>query len=145
VQVVVGSSAVTGIQLREDLNAGVFQRFRWMPIARIAPLAGALLADGVRYMVATAMGILTGLALGYRPDPRGALMAAALTITCALALSWIFAICGLLRRTTAGVQGLSTDIGHRVGANSGSLLAFHVFVACQETPRPRGSAAASHG
>ena len=45
VQTVITTSAVTGTQLREDMDKGVFDRFRSLPIARIAPLAGALLAD----------------------------------------------------------------------------------------------------
>ena len=42
VQVCVAASVVTGVQLREDLDRGVFDRFKSLPIARIAPLAGAL-------------------------------------------------------------------------------------------------------
>ena len=44
-QTVLTASMVTGIQLREDMDKGVFDRFRSLPIARIAPLAGAMLAD----------------------------------------------------------------------------------------------------
>ena len=50
VQTVVMSSIVTGTQLREDMDKGVFDRFRSLPIARISPLAGALLADVIRYL-----------------------------------------------------------------------------------------------
>ena len=52
VQTVITTSVVTGVQLREDMDKGVFDRFRSLPIARIAPLAGALLADTVRYAIA---------------------------------------------------------------------------------------------
>ena len=45
VQTVITTSVVTGVQLREDMDKGVFDRFRSLPIARIAPLSGALLAD----------------------------------------------------------------------------------------------------
>ena len=45
VQTVISTSIVTGVQLREDMDKGVFDRFRSLPIARIAPLSGALLAD----------------------------------------------------------------------------------------------------
>src|ERR1700750_2190512 len=42
------TGAITiGVQLREDMDKGVFDRFRSLPIARIAPLAGALLADTI--------------------------------------------------------------------------------------------------
>ena len=57
----------TGIQLREDMDKGVFDRFRSLPIARIAPLAGPMLADVIRYTVATVLTFATGIAMGYRP------------------------------------------------------------------------------
>ena len=41
-----------GIQLREDMDKGVFDRFRSLPIARIAPLAGPMMADLARYAIA---------------------------------------------------------------------------------------------
>ena len=40
VQTVITTSVVTGVQLREDMEKGVFDRFRSLPIARVAPLAG---------------------------------------------------------------------------------------------------------
>lgn len=40
VQTVITTSIVTGVQLREDMDKGVFDRFKSLPIARIAPLAG---------------------------------------------------------------------------------------------------------
>ena len=56
-----------GTQLREDMDKGVFDRFRSLPIARIAPLAGPAVADLVRYATAATLTILTGLLMGYRP------------------------------------------------------------------------------
>ena len=67
VQTVITTSVVTGIQLREDMDKGVFDRFRSLPIARIAPLAGALLADTVRYAIATAITFTVGIVMGLRP------------------------------------------------------------------------------
>ncbi|POH85091.1 ABC transporter, partial [Ralstonia pickettii] len=55
VQTVITTSVVTGTQLREDMDKGVFDRFRSLPIARIAPLSGALLADTLRYAIATTL------------------------------------------------------------------------------------------
>ena len=74
VQTVITTSVVTGVQLREDMDKGVFDRFRSLPIARIAPLAGALLADTVRYAIATtltfAIGLHHGLPAGRRSRRR---------------------------------------------------------------------------
>ena len=41
-----------GTQLREDMDKGVFDRFRVLPIARLAPLAGPMVADLIRYAIA---------------------------------------------------------------------------------------------
>ena len=61
------TSIVTGTQLREDMDKGVFDRFKSLPIARIAPLAGALLADVVRYVIATTITFAVGFAWATGP------------------------------------------------------------------------------
>jgi ABC-2 type transport system permease protein len=106
---VITTSVVTGVQLREDVDKGVFDRFRSMPIARAAPLAGALLADTIRYAIATLMTFLTGFAIGWRPAGgiTGVLLAGVLVIACSWAVSWIFALFGVIARTAGTVQGLS--------------------------------------
>lgn len=109
VQTVITTSLVTGVQLREDMDKGVFDRFKSLPIARIAPLAGALLADTIRYTIATVLTLVMGYIMGYRPD--GGLdhvaIAAVLVIFCAWSISWIFAFFGVIARTASSVQGIS--------------------------------------
>ncbi|MDN4642057.1 ABC transporter permease [Agreia sp. PsM10] len=109
VQTVITTSVVTGVQLREDMDKGVFDRFKSLPIARIAPLAGALLADTVRYTIATTITFVVGFILGYRPE--GGLgfvvLAGLLVIVCSWALSWIFAFFGVIARSASSVQGIS--------------------------------------
>ncbi|WEK53201.1 MAG: ABC transporter permease [Candidatus Cohnella colombiensis] len=109
VQTVITTSIVTGVQLREDMDKGVFDRFKSLPIARIAPLAGALLADTVRYAIATVLTFVMGYLMGYRPD--GGLyhvaIAAVLVIACSWAISWVFAFFGVIARTASSVQGIS--------------------------------------
>ena len=56
-----------GVQLREDMDKGVFDRFRSLPIARIAPLAGPMMADLARYATATSVTLTVGVVMGYRP------------------------------------------------------------------------------
>ncbi|MFC8597103.1 ABC transporter permease [Isoptericola sp. NPDC057191] len=109
VQTVITASAVTGTQLREDMDKGVFDRFRSLPIARIAPLAGALVADLVRYLIATTLTITMGLVMGWRPGGGvgGVLLAGVLVIVCAWSLSWIFAFFGVIGRSASSVQGIS--------------------------------------
>jgi ABC-2 type transport system permease protein len=109
VQTVITTSVVTGVQLREDMDKGVFDRFRSLPIARIAPLSGALLADTLRYTIATTLTFTIGYLMGYHPagGPWGVLGASLLVIGCSWAISWIFALFGVLARTASSVQGIS--------------------------------------
>lgn len=109
VQTVITGSIVTGTQLREDMDKGVFDRFKSLPIARISPLAGALLADVVRYAIATTVTFVVGFALGYRPEGGivGVLGAALLVMVCAFSISWIFALMGVLMNKASAVQGVS--------------------------------------
>ena len=109
VQTVITTSVVTGTQLREDMDKGVFDRFRSLPIARIAPLSGALLADTLRYAIATSITFVVGFLMGYHPAGGfGAVLAAGLlVIACSWAISWIFAFFGVIARTASSVQGIS--------------------------------------
>ena len=54
-----------GLQLREDMDKGVFDRFRSLPIVRIAPLAGPMLADLARYAIAAGITLTVGEVMGY--------------------------------------------------------------------------------
>jgi daunorubicin/doxorubicin transport system permease protein len=112
VQTVIMTSVVTGVQLREDMAKGVFDRFRSLPIARVAPLAGALLADTVRYAIASLVTFVTAFVMGYRPGsgPSGVLLASVLVIVSAWSLSWIFAFFGVIARSVGAVQGISLMI-----------------------------------
>jgi ABC-2 type transport system permease protein len=108
-QSILTGSVAIGVQLREDMNKGVFDRFRSLPIARIAPLAGALLADTVRYAIVTGLTFTMGYLMGYRPATgiSGVLEASLLVIVFGWCISWIFAFLGVISRTASGVQGIS--------------------------------------
>jgi ABC-2 type transport system permease protein len=109
-QTVIGTSIVTGVQLREDMEKGVFDRFRSLPIARIAPLAGALLADTVRYLIASTLTFVMGWLMGYSAVTEHfgwVLLSALLVIVTSWSVSWIFALFGMLARTASSVQGIS--------------------------------------
>ncbi|WP_083403768.1 ABC transporter permease [Curtobacterium sp. MCBA15_001] len=109
VQTNITSSIVTGVQLREDMDKGVFDRFRSLPIARIAPLAGALLADTVRYAIATTITFVVGIIMGLRPAHGvwTVIAAGLLVIVVAWAISWVFAYFGVVARTASSVSGIS--------------------------------------
>jgi ABC-2 type transport system permease protein len=101
-----------GTQLRDDMDKGVFDRFKSLPIARIAPLAGPAVADLIRYVIAATLTILVGLAMGYRPGGGfvGTLGGWALTIVAAWSLAWIFTWLGTIARSAQAVQGISMMI-----------------------------------
>ena len=110
VQTVITGSVVTGTQLREDMDKGVFDRFRSLPIARIAPLAGALLADTIRYAIATTITFVVGRFMGYQQITEHlgwTVLAGLLVIAVSWSVSWIFALFGMLARTASSVQGIS--------------------------------------
>jgi ABC-2 type transport system permease protein len=56
-----------GIALNADIARGTADRFRALPVWRAAPIAGALLGDIARYLLAGTLVTVLGLAIGYRP------------------------------------------------------------------------------
>jgi ABC-type transport system involved in cytochrome c biogenesis permease component len=66
VQTVVFATAITGIGLNEDLAKGIIDRFRSLPIARSAVLAGRILSDAVRLVASLAVILGVGVLLGFR-------------------------------------------------------------------------------
>jgi ABC-2 type transport system permease protein len=113
----------TGVQLREDMDKGVFYRFKSMPIARIAPLTGPLLADLVRYAIATSLTFVMGYILGFRwASLEGALAGGVLIVFCSWCISWIFALLGTVLKTAQIVQGISTSILFPLSFLSGAFV-----------------------
>ncbi len=122
-QTAITASMATGVQLREDMDKGVFYRFKSMPIARIAPLAGPLLADIVRYSIATALTFTMGYLLGFHwVSPGAALLAGFLAVFAAWCLGWVFALLGVLAKTAQTVQGISAAIIFPLGFLSGAFV-----------------------
>lgn len=109
VQSVLITTVYTGFTLNTDITKGVFDRFRSLPIWRAAPVAGALLGDSVRYVIASLVTLALGLVIGFRPagGALGALVGIVLLVVFATALSWAFTILGLLMRTPNAVMGTS--------------------------------------
>jgi ABC-2 type transport system permease protein len=108
-QTVLTTCMASGVQLREDMDKGVFDRFKVLPIARIAPLAGPVVADVVRYLIAATLTFVTGIIIGYRPGGGvfGVLAAIALSIFIGWSMAWIFTWIGAIARNARSVQGIS--------------------------------------
>ena len=100
------TTVYSGVSLNTDLTKGVVDRFRSLPVARPAPLVGALLGDTVRYLVAGAVIVVLGVILGFRPSAGvpGVLAAMAIVIVFSFALSWVFTTLGLLLRSPNAVM-----------------------------------------
>ena len=111
-QTVLTTCMATGVQLREDMDKGVFDRFKSLPISRIAPLAGPVVADVLRFLIASTLTFATGIAMGYRPQGGvlGVLGAIALAIVAGWSLAWVFTWVGTIMKSATGVQGISMMI-----------------------------------
>jgi ABC transporter DrrB family efflux protein len=101
-----------GVALNTDLEKGVFDRLRSLPIRRIAPLAGAIGGDVVRQAVSIAALLGFGVLLGFRfrTDAWSVLAACALAIGFAMALSWVWVLLGLVLPDAQSVQGLGAMV-----------------------------------
>ncbi|WP_062386049.1 ABC transporter permease [Demequina iriomotensis] len=109
VQSVLFITMYTGSNLRTDIDRGVFDRFRSLPIWRPSPLVGMLLGDAVRFMVASIITALVCLAIGWRPAGGVAGVAAgiALVLVFAFSLGWIWTFLSLILRTPQAIMGVA--------------------------------------
>ena len=101
-----------GVGLNADASKGVSDRFRSLPLWRPAPIAGALLGDAARYLLAASLVIGLGLAMGFRPagGVPGVLAGVGLLVLFALSLSWAWTTLGLLLRTPQAVMSTGTVV-----------------------------------
>jgi ABC-2 type transport system permease protein len=102
----------TGQALNTDISKGIFDRFRSLAIWRPAVLVGMLLADAVRYTLASLVIVTVGVILGFRPDggPVGVVLAVALLLVFAFSLSWVWTAVGLQAPTPEAVLQLAMTV-----------------------------------
>ena len=123
------SSIAIGQNMNADIEKGVFDRFRSLPIGRAVPLIGAVLAEFFRYLMVCVITIGFGYVLGFRVEtnPMALLGAIGLSISFALAFAWISVWIGMKVRTAGSVQGimmllvLPLSFGSNVFVQSGTL------------------------
>jgi ABC transporter DrrB family efflux protein len=106
VQSVTFGASQTAVGLKEDLTRGVVDRFRSMPMARSAVLAGRTVADLVRNVLIIFLMIAVGYLVGFRfhGGAAGAVGCIAVVAAFGLALSWIFAFVALTVRGAETAQ-----------------------------------------
>lgn len=108
-QTVVFGATFTGAGLAEDLQKGLINRFRSLPMSRSAVVAGRTASDVVYNALSVTMMSLAGLAVGWRirGSVLDAVVAYALLLFFAYAFSWVMACIGLLVPTPEVVNNAS--------------------------------------
>src|SRR5688572_2336131 len=109
VQTVVFITVYTGVGLNSDIKKGVYDRFRSLPMWQPSPLFGALAGDVLRYSIASALIIIVGFILGFRPVGGwfGVAMAVGLVLVFCFAVSWLWIIVGMLVKSPESVMTTS--------------------------------------
>ncbi len=112
VQTVLFGSVSTSVGLAEDLQKGLIERFRSLPMARSAVLFGRTTADSVRNVFVMILITLVGFAVGFRIGTSFGLylVAFALLILFAFSFSWIFAYIGLSASNSETAQLMAFPI-----------------------------------
>ncbi|HYR64069.1 MAG TPA: ABC transporter permease [Actinomycetota bacterium] len=97
VQTTVFGSLGTAVGLAADLKSGLLERFRSLPMARSAVLAGRTTADLARNVFVVALMVAVGFAVGFRlhTNPLALLAGLGLVLLFGYTMSWVFATVGL--------------------------------------------------
>jgi ABC transporter DrrB family efflux protein len=106
VQTAVFGAGQTAIGLTEDLTKGVIDRFRSLPMARSAVLAGRTLSDLVRNGFVITLMLAVGFLIGFRwqTSALGMLAGMLLAMTFSYAFSWVMATIGLAVKNPEAAQ-----------------------------------------
>jgi ABC-2 type transport system permease protein/oleandomycin transport system permease protein len=105
VQTAIFAGVTTGVGLAEDLRKGVVDRFRTLPMSRTAVLAGRAVADAARAVVSLLLMVAVGLAVGYRPESVGGLVAGlALVLLVSFAFTWFYVVVALAVKSPEAAQ-----------------------------------------
>ena len=109
VQTVCFGAVTTGVGLAEDLNKGLIERFRSLPMARSAVLAGRTTADMCRNVFVVLLMTVVGVAVGFRSSTGffSFMGGVFLLLAFAYALSWGFAVLGLMARNAETAQAMA--------------------------------------
>ena len=130
VQTTIFGAVGTAIGLAEDLQRGLIERFKALPMARMAVLGGRTIADMVRNVLILVVITIVGIAVGFRP--HGSLVAylqgSLLMLVFAYCLSWGFAYVGLAAPNSETAQAMTFPIIFPL------TFASNVFVPLQKMP-----------
>lgn len=109
IQTIAFGSTTTAIAVANDLQRGIIDRFRSLPMSNLAVMTGHVVSDLLRNGISAIVLIVVGFALGFRPnaDPAEWLMVLLLLGLLTLALSWLSAILGIVAKSVEGVQWMT--------------------------------------
>jgi ABC-2 type transport system permease protein len=109
VQTLAFGSMTTALAICNDMQKGIVDRFRSLPMANLAVLNGHVISDLFRNGISTIVMLLAGLVIGFRSNAGFTdwLLVAGILILFTLAISWLSAIMGVLAKSIEGVQWLS--------------------------------------
>jgi ABC-2 type transport system permease protein/oleandomycin transport system permease protein len=132
VQTVVFGAMNTGVGLATDLQTGIIERFRSLPMARSAVLAGRTLADAVRNLFVIILMVAVGFAVGFRVHTGVVpfLGAVALLLLFGLAMSWMMAFIGLATGNAEAAQAAAFPLMAPL------VFASNAFVSTRSMPGP---------
>ncbi|MEU9453025.1 ABC transporter permease [Streptomyces sp. NPDC048277] len=109
----VGMTALgTAVSVATDMTEGIIARFRTMAISRASVLTGHVIGTVIQTMLALALILGIGVAMGFRPDatPLEWLAAAGLMALVSLALTWIAVGIGLVSPNAEGASNLGMPL-----------------------------------
>ncbi|MCC6617638.1 MAG: ABC transporter permease [Chloroflexi bacterium] len=108
VQTIAFAGIYTSVLLANDLQKGMIDRFRSLPMSQSSVLMGRTSTDLLRAMLAIAIMWIVGLLVGFRPagGVGGNLAAIGLMLLFGFALSWLGVAAGALVRTPEALQGI---------------------------------------
>lgn len=109
VQTVAFGSTTTAVSVATDLQKGIVDRFRSLPMSNLAVLNGHVISDIFRNAISTLVMLLTGLIIGFRShaSPLHWLYIAGILLLFTFAFSWLAAIVGVFAKSVEAVQWLT--------------------------------------
>ncbi len=130
VQTTIFGAVGTAIGLAEDLQRGLIERFKALPMARMAVLGGRTIADTVRNVMVVTIITVVGLLVGFRPHGGVPHYLAALLMMLVFAycLSWGFAFVGLAAPNSETAQAMTFPLIFPL------TFASNIFVQIQSMP-----------
>ena len=118
------SSMGTAVGLSNDLNGGIIDRFRTLPMWRPAVLVGRSITDLLTAMMCTFFVLVTGLLVGWRPESSAGstIEGIALFLLFSYAISWGCACLGIVSKGPESAQGIGLVILFPLAVVSNALV-----------------------